>query len=329
MATSDVEQPGWRWRVWPWRKTAAPEDLLPALAHYHSLDRHRVRNFIGGTVLLLFLFIYGFFFSAFVPAYFAFFTFPLIALGFLVIWALPDVNWAPTRALTGFFYASFISLIIWPNYLAIALPGLPWITMIRLTAFPMALLLLVCLSMSQVFRTEIKRVLSAASSIPILLGIFVVIQLYSIGMSNEIVASVQKFIVAQTTWTASFFVAAYIFGRPGEIKRWGMILWAMGIFVSLIAMWEFTDRPFAMARTYTRFSEGRRRNGLFNPVATYALRDHSISCRGNFQHTIGSRGIFGLGLAFRTTFFDTAFSAKNALVGRSVNSNPALRKLFE
>src|ERR1700743_921869 len=159
MATSDVEQQGWRIRLWPRRREISPESLLPALAPYHSVERRRVRNAIGVSVFMLFLFIYGFYFSAFVPTYFAFFMLPVIALGFLVIWPLPDVNWAPTRTLEWFFYATFIGLIAWPNYLAIALPGLPWITVLRLTAFPMALLLLICLSMSHDFRTKMKQTL--------------------------------------------------------------------------------------------------------------------------------------------------------------------------
>ena len=65
------------------------------------------------------------------------------------------------------------------------------------------------------------------------------IQLLSIGLSKEISNSIQKFVVAQTTWTASFFAGAYIFLRPGRFKRWAMIMWAMAIFVSLIAIWEF------------------------------------------------------------------------------------------
>src|SRR6185437_1016265 len=45
--------------------------------------------------------------------------------------------------------------------------------------------------------------------------------------------------VAQTTWTAAFVAGAYIFLRPGEIKRWAMAMWTMAIFVSLLAIWVF------------------------------------------------------------------------------------------
>jgi hypothetical protein len=244
MATSDIEQPGlrlrsgWRLRFWPNRHEPSPDSLLPVLAPYHSVARHRARTIIGLTCLMLFCLIYGFFFSAFVPAYFAFFMFPLIALGFLVIWALPDVNWAPTRTLAWFFYATVISLIVWPNYLALALPGLPWITLIRLTSFPFNLTLLICISMSADFRADLMRALRSIPAIPILLGIFVIIQLLSIGLSKDVSSSIQKFVVALTTSTASYFAGAYIFLRPSQFKRWAMIIWAMAVFVSLIAILE-------------------------------------------------------------------------------------------
>ena len=238
MTTGDIEQVMPRWRTWLSRKSASPETRLPALAQYHSLKRHTLRRIFGVIALMLFCFIYGFFFSVLVPYYIAFLAMPVIFVMLLAIWALPDVNSAPTKQLSWFFYAFFIVLICWPNYLAIALPGLPWITLIRLTSFPMALLLLICCSISPRFRADTGRSLRAVSAIPTLWCIFILIQLVSIGESKNISASVQKFIVAQTTWTAAFFAAAYLFSRPGQIKRWSLILWAMAIFVSIIAIWE-------------------------------------------------------------------------------------------
>src|SRR5581483_6665167 len=191
MTTSDVEQRVWRWRSWPWRKPASSEALLPALAEYQPLKRSKLKRIFGLIALMLFCFIYGFFFSVLVPNYFAFLIIPVIFLALLTIWALPDVSWAPTRQLTWFFYAFFIGLISWPNYLAIALPGLPWITLIRLTSFPMTLLLLICYSTSLQFRADLGRALRSVSAIYVLLCIFVVIQLISIGLSKNISASIQ------------------------------------------------------------------------------------------------------------------------------------------
>lgn len=188
---------------------------------------------------MLFCFIYGFFFSVIAPFYFVLLVSPLIFVAFLVIWVLPDTIPAPVRPLEWLFYAMFISLAVWPNYLAIALPGLPWITMIRLTSFPLFLTLLVCLSVSSEFRRQLTGSFRALPAIPILFGIFVVIQLLSIGLSREVGNSIQKFVVAQTTWTASFVIAAYLFLHPGQIRRWAIVLWAMAMFVGVMSILEY------------------------------------------------------------------------------------------
>src|ERR1019366_8088450 len=239
MAQSDIEHAGWRPSFWPRRALRPIEEPAASLASYQPLTRNWIKKTLGLSLLMLFCLIYGFFFSVFVPTYFAFFMFPLLVLALLVIWALPDTNWAPTRTLEWLFYATFISLIVWPDYLAIELPGLPWITLLRLTSFPLLLVLLICISISTDFRAQLTHSLRAIPAIPILLCIFVVIQLYSIGLSRDTFGSIQKFIVAQNSWTAIFFASAYVFRRPGQIQRWGLILWVMAIYVSLIAIWEF------------------------------------------------------------------------------------------
>jgi hypothetical protein len=237
MTTGDIEQTEWRWRLWP-RKKLVSSALLPALSQYHSLGYSKVRRFFGLTVLMMLCFVYGFFFSVLAPNFFAFLVLPIVVLSLLVIWALPDVNWAPTSLLEWLFYAFFIVLIVWPNYMAISLPGLPWITLVRATAFPMLLILLICVSISSDFRLKMGHSLRAVSAIPILLCIFVVIQIVSIGLSKDVAGSIQKFIAAQTTWTAIFFASAYIFFHSGQIKRWAAVLCGMAVFVSVIAIWE-------------------------------------------------------------------------------------------
>jgi len=238
MFQSDVQHTGRHWSDW-FRRLRAPKEPTEVLAPYRRLKRSKVKIAFGLIGLMLFCFIYGFFFSVLAPNAFVFLMAPLVVLMFLVIWALPQSNWAPTRALEVLFYAMFIALIAWPNYLAIALPGLPWITLIRLTSFPLLLIFLACISMSADVRSQLKQGWSSLPAIPTLLSIFVVIQLISIGLSKDVAGSIQKFVVAQTTWTASFFVALYVFREPGQIKKWANILWAMAIFVALIGLWEY------------------------------------------------------------------------------------------
>lgn len=239
MATTDVESPGWRLPIW-WRRSTTPsEPQAPILQPYTPLPRSWTRRALAFSALMLFCFIYGFFFSVIAPFYFVFLISPLIFVTFLVIWVLPDTIRAPVRALEWLFYAMFIALAVWPNYLAIALPGLPWITMIRLTSFPLFLTLLVCLSVSTDFRRQLLNSFRGLPAIPILLAAFVVIQLISIGLSSETGTSIQKFVVAQTTWTASFVIAAFVFLHPGQMRRWAVIFWAMAAFVAVMSIVEY------------------------------------------------------------------------------------------
>lgn len=239
MAQSDIEHPGWRLTIWPRKWARTREAPAMALAPYHSLNRNWLKKIFGIFGLMLFCLIYGFFFSVFVPNLAVLFLSPILVLTLLVIWALPDINKAPTLVLERLFYATLIALIVWPNYLAISVSSLPWITILRLTTFPLDIILLICISISSEFRARLNQSLRAIPTIPILLTIFVAIQFLSIGLSKDTTLSVQKFVVAQTSWTAVFFVSAYVFLKPGQIKRWAIILWIMAIFVSLIAIWEF------------------------------------------------------------------------------------------
>jgi len=224
-------------RSWIRRRPARP---VPRLPQYSGAPGWRAVNRTAAVLLIAaFCFVYGFAYSLFAPALLPLFTLPLALLGLLVVWALPDNHHPPVRPLEWLFFAFFASLALWPDYLAVSLPGLPWITMLRLTGFPMAFTLLLCASTSKDFRRELGRAIAAAPVFVFLVGGFVLIQLASIALSADKGFSIQKFIIAQTNWTAVFFIALYLFRKPGRLQNWAVTLWAMAIVVSLLAVWEF------------------------------------------------------------------------------------------
>lgn len=193
---------------------------------------------IALMALPVFSVIYGFFYALTAPYLAKFFVAPIGVLALVAIWALPDFDRAPTRTMKYLFFGFFISLILWPNYLAIALPGLPWITLLRLTGIPMALLLLICVSTSAPFRRDLGAVLQAAPIAWKLLAAFVVVQFATIGLSASPSDSLQKFVVAQINWTAIFLVACYAFRTPGRIDLFIRVLWGAALIVCAIGVWE-------------------------------------------------------------------------------------------
>jgi hypothetical protein len=199
---------------------------------------------MGGPLMLLMLLmlasgLYGALFAYYGAELFLQFTVPLVLLAILAIWALPDTGAAPTRLLEVLLFTYLVGLVCWPNYLAIALPGLPWVTVIRIIGVPLAATLLICASCSAVFRNEFKAVLASSPVIWKMLVGFVFLQAISIVLSSDPPYAASKFLIAQLNWTAVFFASCYIFTRPKRIEHWAMLIWLVAIFVSLIGFQEW------------------------------------------------------------------------------------------
>src|SRR5690349_4789903 len=96
--------------------------------------------------LSVFCFFFGAFYAITTPYLIMPMMVPIaILLGF-VIWALPDQRKGPEGALWPLLCAYVVALVMWPNYLSIDLPGLPWISILRLIGAPMTLALLIAFS---------------------------------------------------------------------------------------------------------------------------------------------------------------------------------------
>jgi len=185
--------------------------------------------------------LYGFLFAAFAEALLLPLTIPLLILAAVVVWVLPETRRGPLRALEWLFFGFLIVLLIWPDYLAISFPGLPWITFRRLFAGPMALILLICISVSAAVREDIKRVIASEPLVTKLIIAFAILQLLSIALSRDPSRSVERFIVAQLYWTAMFFAGCYIFLKPGRVARWAAIFCLLSIPLALIGLYEWAN----------------------------------------------------------------------------------------
>lgn len=182
--------------------------------------------------------VWGFFFALTVPYFLPPFVGPIAALSLLVIWALPDTNRAPTGAIVLLFFAFFLSNVLWPNYLALTLKGLPWITTTRLFGFPLAILTLICISTSPEFRGRIATVLQATPLIWKLTTAFAVIMALTCAFAKHPADSINLMISYQISWILVFFVSCYIFLSPGAIERWALLFLVSGVILCLIGLWE-------------------------------------------------------------------------------------------
>lgn len=200
-----------------------------------------VRRYAGWLMMLALMgvcVIYGFLYAVTTPFMLTEFVAPLLPLAAIAVWALPDMKVAPTKSLEKLFFAFLVMAICWPNYLAIALPGLPWITSVRLVGFPLALILLVSVSISQEFRTKTADSVRSIPYLATFIAAFVVVQVLSVPLSEHPIESLNAVVAMQVSWTAIFFTSCYVMLTPGNAHKWAVIMWAGAIFVCFLGLWE-------------------------------------------------------------------------------------------
>jgi hypothetical protein len=226
------------WR--DWRAAHRRPIVLRPYVDLHSRWRLAAR-FLVPLGVGLFCIIYGFFFAITAPYLLLPLAAPIAVLGLLAIWALPEHSVVPTRGMELAFSALLIGLVLWPNYLALALPGLPWITMVRLTGFPMAFMLLISLSVSQEFRGRILWSTTAAPMVFRMFLAFTALEFITLPFSKHISESLNQVVIQQLNWTAVFLVSLYIFRKEGRVERYLLLLLALAIPIMVIAVLEVRE----------------------------------------------------------------------------------------
>lgn len=275
-----------------WARLRAQRDRLiaharrpepPVLPAYHRqrtpFDASlRQWLFLGGLGLVGL--IYGWYLALYGQWMMQYLLMPLALMALVVIWALPDQTRPPDRLMERFFWGFWLTLIVWPNYLAIALPGMPWITVNRLFGIPMLLMLLIAVSVSRPFRRDLGATLNALPLMWKMMVAFIICQLVALLISGNFGEPFSRFFHLQIVWTAIFFVSAYVFSRPGRITKWTTLIILMAIFLGLMALEETRRGHVLWMRSIPSFLkvedesvlrvlQGTFRNGRYRVVGPY------------------------------------------------------------
>ena len=248
---------------------------------------HRHRR-LAFTLLGFFAFFYGAFFALVAPYLLVQMAVPLVLLLLIVIWFLPERRAVPVKLMEWLFFAFLVALLFWPDYLALAPPGFPWITAIRLVMAPLALVFLISLSQSAQFRGELKERLNAAPWVWRLVIAFALLAAVSCAWSNSFSGTLSWLIVSSLNWAMIFFIACFVFSRPGRIDVLCAILWSAAIFVSVIGLLEARRQQVLWAGHIPSFLK------IENPVIQEIL---SGSVRPGGPYRVQSKFTTPLGLA--------------------------------
>lgn len=231
-------------KLWRRRRAGPPPAVL---AGYMDVAKRKRYRFVAKATLAAIALFYGLIFGATGPIFLVQLLLPLAALAFLVLWLLPETGKPSPRLIEGLFFAFLTVSMLWPDYLAIALPGLPWITLARLTALPLAFFYISSLSQSADYRNEVKAVLNEVPLIWKAMAIFAGMAAFSVIVSDKPVESANRFFVALYAWVMMFFVASHVFKRPNRATWFCYLVWFCTIVICIITFFEVRKQALPWA----------------------------------------------------------------------------------
>jgi hypothetical protein len=202
---------------------------------------------LGVAGLALFCVVYGATFALLAPYLMLPLLTPLVIALALAIWVLPESRTAPIGAITTLLFAYLLGLALWPNYLAVSLPGTPWITVSRLTGAPLFLLLLYAFSTSSQIRQTIRQSAAASRFVFIAYLVFLGTQFVSIFLSKHTSETIEKFVNAQFSWTGILIVSMIVFHNPQNSRRLAKLLWLSAWVLASIGLFEWRQQHLPWA----------------------------------------------------------------------------------
>lgn len=190
------------------------------------------------AVAIIYTLVSGYFLGVFQQYILLQFTLPIIALLSIILWAIPDKQNLSITGMQRVFLLYVISSVIWPNYLAFSLPGLPWIGLGRLCLFLASAFFFVILSMDQETRSNIGTALKAHKPIRIFFLLFIAVQIFVLVFANEVGDAFSALFNNQMNWTIPFLLGLAVFWRFRNLELFIKALLVCGAVLSLIAVRE-------------------------------------------------------------------------------------------
>ena len=129
--------------------------ILPPYTRQVNDFQHRALKTLGIAAMVLVAIVCGYALALFgtygwfIPAI------PVAVLAGVALWMAPDIEANLTKPITKLLFLYLGIILLWPNYIALNLPGLPWISFARLALLPFSIIALYAISTSYNVRSEI------------------------------------------------------------------------------------------------------------------------------------------------------------------------------
>lgn len=212
-------------------------------------DAGPVKRLVLGAALIFLAAFYGLLCSVLPMQLLVIPAVPILLLTALIFWLLPDVG-GYNEAWLANAVVWFAGLnILWPSYVALNAPGLPWITPTRVVIFAMIAIAVTNYATSAELRGRIATAMNSLPLVRKLFWAFWAVTTVSLVMSSQPFQSLNKYANNQIYWTLMFALSAWLATREGFAMRFGRVMAWTIIVVSIFAIFEYrSGAPFWINR---------------------------------------------------------------------------------
>lgn len=220
-----------------------PRDrILPPYTRHAEDMRHRVFKMVGITSLVLFAMVLGFFigifgmFGWYIPAI------PVVLMALLALWIAPDVDSRLDGAIERSYFIYWGVALMWPSYIALNFPGLPWISFQRLAMIVTAVLSLTALSMSPRIRGQMLEVLTSHK---VMLRFFLAwVLIHAVMLPVGMMESSGRWVSHALIWHFLFLISCWVMVKPGNPLRLDrLILIAVALTAAVVIPEAIDQKP--------------------------------------------------------------------------------------
>ncbi len=172
---------------------------------------------------------------------------PVAVCVLFALWLMPDRGVFPLATIELGYRVFFVLLILWPSYVALVLPGLPWMTPTRLALFAVTLAFLYSVSTSSPLRHHLFAVARVSPWVWIPFLAWQAAMFYTVPFSHHLGRTAKALIDNQVSLTGVFFLGCLIFARRGAATATIRLLLILTVLLigDAVVEWRLQYPPWA------------------------------------------------------------------------------------
>lgn len=254
--------------------------LPPYTRRVNSLG-HRLRKIAVVSAVIMYAMVMGFWVAIFNTLVVPFFMGVIGLLFLMALWMADDTEPDLGRVGTALLLSFCACSVVWPSYLAITIPGLPWLTPTRMVLAAMTAVVALQLSQSRIVRGRIAGAIAGLKPAYAGFALTMVLMLITVVAASRpgesLTFSIQQIIL----WGLPFVAALWLFHDPRVVER-SLHVFAMSLLVVMfLTMAEFrTQLPIWLPHIPSFLTVDAPQMEAF--TASQTRLDGSYRARGTF-----------------------------------------------